>query len=96
LAVGVPAILLLDEPWEGLDPDASRWLSDRLVQHRQMGSVLLVSSHRLHDLASICDRCEFLVDGRIAANFVQDGRAGSLEARAARLFEAFDRVRGLR
>ena len=57
------ALYLLDEPWEGLDPDAARWLSMLLQQHRQAGSGILVSSHRLHDLAGVCDRYVFLSDG---------------------------------
>ena len=87
-------LLLLDEPWEGLDPDASRWLSDELIRKRQAGVAVVVSSHRIHDLASVCDRCEFLVGGRIASGaVVTDGRLSAGE-RADRLFNAFDRARG--
>src|SRR5207237_516456 len=63
-------LLLLDEPWEGLDPDASRWLSDTLIRHRQAGAGAIVSSHRIHDLAGVCDRCLFLVNGRLARDEV--------------------------
>src|SRR5205823_8796104 len=64
------ALLLLDEPWEGLDPDASRWLSDELVLSGRRGISIVVSSHRIYDLAAVCSRCEFLVQGRIAPNGV--------------------------
>lgn len=60
-------LLILDEPWEGLDPDASRWLSRSLLAHRSSGVAVVLSSHRIHDLADVCDRCLFLVDGRLAA-----------------------------
>ena len=56
---------LLDEPWEGLDPDGSRWLSKTLLERRDSGCALLVSSHRLHDLAGLCGRYAFLVNGRV-------------------------------
>lgn len=86
-------LLLLDEPWEGLDPDASRWLSDELIRKRRRGWSVVVSSHRIHDLAAICDRCEFLVSGRIASPaFDVDSHLDSGE-RATRLFRAFDERR---
>lgn len=56
---------LLDEPWEGLDPDGSRWLSETLLARRDSGCGFLVSSHRLHDLAGLCARYAFLVNGRV-------------------------------
>lgn len=63
-------VLLLDDPWQGLDPDSARWLSDRLVSHRRRDTVIVVSSHRIRDVAGICDRCEFLVEGRMAGEGV--------------------------
>ena len=86
-------LVLLDEPWEGLDPDASRWLSDALVRKRLRGVAVVVSSHRIHDLAAICDRCEFLVDGRLVPVAVQADHTLPPEERAARLFRAFDEAR---
>jgi ABC-2 type transport system ATP-binding protein len=86
------SLVLLDEPWEGLDPDATRWLSTRLIEIRALGTAVMVSSHRIHDLAGVCDRCLFLRRGLV----VEDVRmAQSLAAgvdRSAMLFEAFDRV----
>jgi ABC-2 type transport system ATP-binding protein len=58
-------VVLLDDPWQGLDPDAARWLSDRLVSHRRRHAAVVVACHRIHDLAAICDRCEFLMEGRM-------------------------------
>jgi len=92
----VPRLLLLDEPWEGLDPDASRWLSSELVAKREGGATVWVSSHRIHDLAEICDSCAFLVDGRLTIPRINGlEHAASLE-RSARLFAAFDEARGAR
>ncbi len=59
------ALVLLDEPWEGLDPDAAGWLSSQLLAVRAAGGAVVVSSHRLHDLAAVCDRCVFLNNGRV-------------------------------
>jgi len=68
---------------EGLDPDASRWLSDELVRRRNAGAGVIVSSHRIHDLADVCDRCVFIVSGRLTPEVlaVDDLREASIEAR---------------
>jgi ABC-type multidrug transport system ATPase subunit len=85
-------LLLLDEPWEGLDPDASRWLSDQLIRKRATGAAVVVSSHRIHDLASICDRCEFLARGCLAHGVVC-AIDSPLDVRVATLLDGFDRAR---
>jgi ABC-type multidrug transport system ATPase subunit len=92
LAEPNPSLLLLDEPWEGLDPDASRWLSDELVKRRNAGAGVVVSSHRIHDLADVCDRCVFLVGGRLASvSLAHEDFAGGGD-RSALVFAAFDRA----
>jgi ABC-2 type transport system ATP-binding protein len=85
-------LLLLDEPWEGLDPDASRWLSAALIARRAEGTAILVSSHRIYDLAAVCDRCGFLADGRIGPGVVACHPGVSIEERSALLLTEFDRV----
>jgi ABC-2 type transport system ATP-binding protein len=87
------SLLLLDEPWEGLDPDASRWLGEALVRHRNRGASIIVSSHRIHDLAAVCDACEFLVAGRLSTQPFTCSPDVPLEARTAALFNGFDRAR---
>jgi len=67
------AVVLLDEPWEGLDPDASVWLSRQLGVMRSHGAATIVSSHRIHDLASVCDRCVFMHLGRITGEVYVGG-----------------------
>jgi ABC-2 type transport system ATP-binding protein len=49
------ALVVLDEPWEGLDADASRWLTSTLETKRDRGAAVVVSSHRVEDVAGICD-----------------------------------------
>jgi len=88
------ALVLLDEPWEGLDPDASRWLSDELIHKRGAGVAVVVSSHRIHDLATVCDRCVYLVNGGLADEHVECGNGLPHETQVARLLDAFDRARG--
>ena len=79
---------LWDEPWEGLDPDAAAWVSARLVDMRAFGSAVLVSSHRIHELAALCDRCVFLHAGRVAREV--DVRSSTAANRSTLLFDAFE------
>lgn len=90
----LPALRLiaLDEPWEGLDPDASRWLAQAVRARRASGAALLLSSHRLHDLAGLCDRYLFLNDGRVLSFEARALGADGIVTSDA-LFSAFDRMR---
>jgi ABC-type multidrug transport system ATPase subunit len=91
---GAWSLILLDEPWEGLDPDAARWLSTELLENRTQGAAVMVSSHRIHDLAEVCDRCVFLMNGLVADEVRMSRPMAAGIDRSALLFEAFDRVRG--
>jgi ABC-type Mn2+/Zn2+ transport system ATPase subunit len=55
---------VLDEPWEALDVDASRWLSRTLDAKRDGGAAVVLASHDPHDLAGMCDLYLFLVNRR--------------------------------
>ncbi len=85
-------LIALDEPWEGLDPDAARWLADAVRARRDGGAALIVSSHRLHDLAGLCDRYLFLNDGRLLG-FSAHAVCPDGPVTADALFAAFDRLR---
>jgi ABC-2 type transport system ATP-binding protein len=61
-----PAVLLLDEPAAGLDPQARRDLSKLLQSLRDGGMTLVVSSHILAELHDYSDRMVIVDEGRIA------------------------------
>jgi ABC-2 type transport system ATP-binding protein len=86
-------LMVLDEPWEGLDPDASRWLSEAMRSRRDAGTGILVSSHRLHELAGVCDRYIFLNRGVATPVSARSVARGGLVSGDA-LLAAFDVVRG--
>lgn len=67
-------LIILDEPWEGLDPAGSAWLTEVLRRWRDAGAALLISSHRLHDLDSACTRFVLLEGGRCHAISDRDQR----------------------
>jgi ABC-2 type transport system ATP-binding protein len=85
-------LVVLDEPWEGLDPEAARWLSTTLEHKRDRGAAVVVSSHRLHDLAGLCDAYLFLMPHAAALLKAHEiCRVGPVTA--ALLADVFDRVR---
>jgi ABC-type multidrug transport system ATPase subunit len=85
-------LIVLDEPWEGLDPDATRWLSATLEAKRDRGAAVVLSSHRLHDLAGVCDKYLFLT-GAVPTLVRAHDIAGSGFVTAEQLIDAFDRAR---
>ena len=91
-ALGVPGarLIVLDEPWEGLDPDGARWLSEAIKARVRQGAAVIVSSHRLHDLASVCDRFVFLDRG--TATSISE--VSQEQVTGERLLTMFDAFRG--
>lgn len=81
---------LLDEPWEGLDPAGARWLRDAMIAHRQRGAGIIVSSHRLHDVAEVCDGYAFLAHGELRVVAPSDIARGIVDASA--LMRMFDEI----
>jgi ABC-2 type transport system ATP-binding protein len=67
-------VLLLDEPWEGLDPEGSDWLIERVREWQATDAAILISSHRLHELESVCSRLLMLRDGRLQGVLRRDAR----------------------
>jgi ABC-2 type transport system ATP-binding protein len=62
-----PTVLLLDEPLSGLDPSARIEMKELLHKLGEMGKTILVSSHILPELATICDTVGILDKGEIHA-----------------------------
>ncbi|HNZ47455.1 MAG TPA: ABC transporter ATP-binding protein [Candidatus Hydrogenedentes bacterium] len=58
-----PKILILDEPTTGLDPIARKEIRDLLLQLREQGITLLISSHELLEVEMISDRVAILFEG---------------------------------
>ncbi len=61
-----PALLLLDEPYSGLDPIGRKQLRELLVALKRQGKTILMSSHIVPDVEAVCDRVGILSGGKIA------------------------------
>lgn len=62
-----PQVLILDEPANGLDPQARIEMRELLLRLADAGKTLLVTSHILPELARICDRIAILISGKLRA-----------------------------
>ena len=67
-----PDLLILDEPFSGLDPDAVERLQQQLLELRAAGHSILLATHDVERAAPIASRLAILHRGRIA--WVHDGR----------------------
>src|SRR5881628_1463450 len=61
--VNEPKLLVLDEPTAGVDPAGSRAIRNIIVDLRQRGITVLLSSHLLTQVQEICDRVGILARG---------------------------------
>jgi heme exporter protein A len=62
-----PRLLLLDEPFTGLDEAAREALRERLRSARAAGTIVILTTHDVAAIANLTDRSVTLVDGRLAA-----------------------------
>lgn len=51
-----PQLLILDEPFSGLDPVNTRQMKELLEEQRQQGKVIIMSTHQMHQVEAMCDR----------------------------------------
>jgi ABC-2 type transport system ATP-binding protein len=60
-----PALLLLDEPTAGLDPQSRRQLWGRIEHIRQEGGSILLTTHSMEEAQAICDRVAIIDNGTL-------------------------------
>ena len=63
--VSNPDILILDEPFSGLDPVNSKLFQDALVDHISKDRIIIFSSHQMNYIESFCDDIAIIDDGAI-------------------------------
>jgi ABC-2 type transport system ATP-binding protein len=96
--INSPKILVLDEPFNGLDPEAQRVAKLLMRETAKAGGAVLVSTHLLDSVERLCDRATIINSGVVVAS----GTIGEIVRRAgldegATLEEAFiSIVRGSR
>jgi ABC-2 type transport system ATP-binding protein len=63
--IGEPKLLILDEPFSGLDPVNVRLLEEILHEARQGGATVLLSTHQMNKVEELCDRAMMIHHGRM-------------------------------
>jgi ABC-2 type transport system ATP-binding protein len=66
--LGDPAVLILDEPANGLDPEGIFWMRGLLRDFADAGGTVLLSSHLLREVEAVADRLVVIGRGRIVAD----------------------------
>lgn len=67
-----PDVLLFDEPYTGLDQNASALLDDLLGREKESGRTILLITHDLLRGLNLCDRAVILHKGKIARDVARD------------------------
>jgi ABC-2 type transport system ATP-binding protein len=61
-----PQLLILDEPFSGLDPVNAQVLQDLIMELRDAGTAIIFSTHRMEQVETFCDDLILVNGGRIA------------------------------
>jgi ABC-2 type transport system ATP-binding protein len=65
--VGDPALLFLDEPTTGLDPQSRRQLWELIERFKADGRAILLTTHYMEEAERLCDRVAIVDHGRVIA-----------------------------
>lgn len=63
--IGEPRLLILDEPFTGLDPLNTQLFEEILAEHRAAGSTVLLSTHQMNKVEELCDRALMINRGHM-------------------------------
>jgi Cu-processing system ATP-binding protein len=63
-----PKIIILDEPTAGLDPVAAANLKKKIVEQRNAGKTIILTSHIMAEIEELSNNILFLIEGKIVFN----------------------------
>jgi ABC-2 type transport system ATP-binding protein len=82
-----PAVLFLDEPTAGLDPQSRLALWDLLLELHEDGTTVVLTTHAMEEAERLCDRVAIIDHGRLLAldtpDALKQSLGGEAEARVA-------------
>jgi ABC-2 type transport system ATP-binding protein len=70
-----PELLILDEPFSGLDPVNAILIKDEIARLNEQGTTIVFSTHRMEQVEEICDRIVLINKG----NLLLDGRVDEIK-----------------
>jgi ABC-2 type transport system ATP-binding protein len=62
-----PTILIMDEPFSGLDPINANVLKDALLEMHRRGTTIIFSTHQLEQVEELCEDAVIINQGRVVA-----------------------------
>jgi len=60
-----PRLVVVDEPFSGLDPVNTQMVKDLLLELRADGTTIIMSTHQMHQVEELCDRILLINRGRV-------------------------------
>jgi ABC-2 type transport system ATP-binding protein len=60
-----PELLIVDEPFGGLDPLNTQMVRDLLLEQHQQGVTIILCSHQMHQVEELCDRIVLIDHGKV-------------------------------
>ena len=72
-----PDLLILDEPFSGLDPINAKLIEDEIYAFKQQGKTIIFSTHRMEQVEDICDEIVLINKG----HKILEGKVAELKQR---------------
>lgn len=63
-----PNLIILDEPFSGLDPVNADFLKQAILDAKTRGATIIFSSHNMNNIAELCDEIVMLNNGQVVLN----------------------------
>jgi lipopolysaccharide export system ATP-binding protein len=84
-----PKLLMLDEPFSGVDPIAVSEIQDIIRMLRRAGLAILITDHNVRETLNIVDRAYLIYEGQVRRHGTKDVLVNDPEARRLYLGEDF-------
>lgn len=73
-----PDLLILDEPFNGLDNDGVKQIRNLLLKLKEQGKTIIMASHTKEDIDILCDRVCFMDKGRLTLGINNENEQGEV------------------
>ena len=60
-----PKVIILDEPFNGIDRDSVKKIQEELLRRRKDGALIIITTHIHEDIDELCDKVLYLEDGKL-------------------------------
>ena len=87
--VAEPKLIMLDEPFSGVDPIAVGEIQEIILQLKRAGLAILITDHNVRETLTIVDRAYLIFEGKVEREGTQDYLVNDPMSRALYLGERF-------